>query len=106
MACTRLCVPSCSATSRRAKAAWSPNAASSPWTTRRSRASCGARPARHWTGGRVALLGDAAHPMLPFLGQGACQAIEDAVALGDAVRAHGAVPGALRAYEQARRKRA
>jgi 2-polyprenyl-6-methoxyphenol hydroxylase-like FAD-dependent oxidoreductase len=63
-------------------------------------------PARRWTEGRVALLGDAAHPMLPFLGQGACQAIEDAVALGDAVRTHGAAPDALRAYEQARRKRA
>ena len=63
-------------------------------------------PARRWTDGRVALLGDAAHPMLPFLGQGACQAIEDAVALGEAVCTHGAVPDALRAYEQARRKRA
>jgi 2-polyprenyl-6-methoxyphenol hydroxylase-like FAD-dependent oxidoreductase len=63
-------------------------------------------PARRWTDRRVGLLGDAAHPMLPFLGQGACQAIEDAVALGDAIRAHGAVPEALRAYEQARRKRA
>jgi 2-polyprenyl-6-methoxyphenol hydroxylase-like FAD-dependent oxidoreductase len=63
-------------------------------------------PARRWAEGRVALLGDAAHPMLPFLGQGACQAIEDAVALGDAVRTHGAVPDALRAYEQARRRRA
>ncbi len=63
-------------------------------------------PARRWTDGRVALLGDAAHPMLPFLGQGACQAIEDAVALGEAVREHGTVPDALRAYERARRKRA
>ena len=63
-------------------------------------------PARRWTDGRVALLGDAAHPMLPFLGQGACQAIEDAAALGDAVERHGAVPDALHAYERARRKRA
>jgi 2-polyprenyl-6-methoxyphenol hydroxylase-like FAD-dependent oxidoreductase len=63
-------------------------------------------PAPRWTDGRVALLGDAAHPMLPFLGQGACQAIEDAVALGVAVGEHGAVPEALRAYERARRKRA
>jgi 2-polyprenyl-6-methoxyphenol hydroxylase-like FAD-dependent oxidoreductase len=63
-------------------------------------------PAPRWTDGRVALLGDAAHPMLPFLGQGACQAIEDAVALGEAVGEHGAVPDALRAYELARRKRA
>src|SRR5215208_4262597 len=44
--------------------------------------------------------------MLPFLGQGACQAIEDAVAIGSAIAEHGAVPGALRAYERARRKRA
>jgi 2-polyprenyl-6-methoxyphenol hydroxylase-like FAD-dependent oxidoreductase len=63
-------------------------------------------PARRWTEGRVALLGDAAHPMLPFLGQGACQAIEDAVAMGSAIAEHGAVPEALRAYERARRKRA
>ena len=63
-------------------------------------------PARRWTHGRATLLGDAAHPMLPFLGQGACQAIEDAVAIGSAVAEHGAVPEALRAYERARRKRA
>jgi 2-polyprenyl-6-methoxyphenol hydroxylase-like FAD-dependent oxidoreductase len=63
-------------------------------------------PARRWTDGRVALLGDAAHPMLPFLGQGACQAIEDAVALGLAIDEHGSVPDALRAYERARRQRA
>jgi 2-polyprenyl-6-methoxyphenol hydroxylase-like FAD-dependent oxidoreductase len=63
-------------------------------------------PTRRWTDGRVALLGDAAHPMLPFLGQGACQAIEDAVALAHAVHEHGPVPDALRAYERARRKRA
>ena len=63
-------------------------------------------PARRWSDGRVTLLGDAAHPMLPFIGQGACQAIEDAVALGAAVSEHGADPDALRAYERARRKRA
>ena len=44
-------------------------------------------PLPNWTAGRVALLGDAAHPMLPFLAQGAAQAIEDANALGAALRA-------------------
>jgi 3-hydroxybenzoate 6-monooxygenase len=38
-------------------------------------------PTTHWTAGRVALMGDAAHPMLQYLAQGACQAMEDAVAL-------------------------
>jgi 2-polyprenyl-6-methoxyphenol hydroxylase-like FAD-dependent oxidoreductase len=63
-------------------------------------------PTRRWSKDRVALLGDAAHPMLPFLGQGACQAIEDAVALGEAIAEHGPTPAGLRAYERARRKRA
>jgi salicylate hydroxylase len=40
-------------------------------------------PIASWTAGRVALMGDAAHPMLPFLTQGAAQAIEDAGALGE-----------------------
>ena len=64
-------------------------------------------PLSTWTDGRLALLGDAAHPMLPHLGQGANQAIEDAMAL--AVMLEGAdissVPQALAAYEQLRRKR-
>jgi 2-polyprenyl-6-methoxyphenol hydroxylase-like FAD-dependent oxidoreductase len=55
-------------------------------------------PLRRWPAGRVGLLGDAAHPMLASLGQGACQAIEDAAALGDAVGAGADVPAALRAY--------
>ncbi|MFJ2176895.1 FAD-dependent monooxygenase [Streptomyces sp. NPDC087851] len=40
-------------------------------------------PVDRWTDGRVALLGDAAHPMLHYAAQGACQALEDAVVLGD-----------------------
>jgi 2-polyprenyl-6-methoxyphenol hydroxylase-like FAD-dependent oxidoreductase len=55
-------------------------------------------PLRCWSAGRVGLLGDAAHPMLASLGQGACQAIEDAAALGDAVGAGSDVTLALRAY--------
>ena len=39
------------------------------------------RPVRHWGSGRVTLLGDAAHPPTPNLGQGACQALEDALIL-------------------------
>ena len=54
--------------------------------------------------GRVALLGDAAHAMTPFLGQGACQAIEDAVVLGAALARPDKddVPGALTGYSLAR----
>jgi 2-polyprenyl-6-methoxyphenol hydroxylase-like FAD-dependent oxidoreductase len=39
-------------------------------------------PRKAWGAGRVTLLGDAAHPLLPHTGQGAAQALEDAVALG------------------------
>ena len=43
-------------------------------------------PLRRWGQGRMTVLGDAAHPMTPNMGQGACQALEDAVVLGDAFR--------------------
>ena len=43
-------------------------------------------PVESWSRGRITLLGDAAHPMLQYLAQGACMAIEDAVTLGAAVR--------------------
>ncbi|WP_048829792.1 FAD-dependent monooxygenase [Streptomyces decoyicus] len=62
-------------------------------------------PAPYWADGRVALLGDAAHPMVPALGQGANTALEDAVVLAAALRAHpGAdeVATALKAYERER----
>ena len=55
--------------------------------------------------GRVALLGDAAHPMLPYLAQGAGMAIEDAQALGAALATAGATPAALTQYAQARWQR-
>ena len=45
-----------------------------------------------WSRGRVTLLGDAAHAMLPFLGMGAAMAIEDAMILARAFAAEGAVP--------------
>ncbi len=62
-------------------------------------------PLDQWTVGRVTLLGDAAHPMLPFLGQGAGMAIEDAVVLARAITATADIPEALQRYEAARRPR-
>jgi salicylate hydroxylase len=61
-------------------------------------------PLSRWSRGRVTLLGDAAHPMHPFLGQGANMAIEDAATLAVAVarRGEGAVDEALRDYERLR----
>jgi salicylate hydroxylase len=64
-------------------------------------------PIPRWTRGRVSLLGDAAHPMLPYLGQGACQAIEDGCVLAAALAAEPDDPvAALAVYERARRPRA
>lgn len=62
-------------------------------------------PLPSYATGRVALAGDAAHPMVPFLAQGAAQAIEDAGALGAALTAHADVPAALAAYSAARAAR-
>ena len=64
-------------------------------------------PLETWTRGRLTLLGDAAHPMLPHLGQGANQSIEDGMALAT-ILAHAnrkAAPAALIAYERLRRER-
>ncbi|MFS0824579.1 FAD-dependent monooxygenase [Bacillus sp. 1P02SD] len=46
-------------------------------------------PIENWTQGNITLMGDAAHPMLQYLAQGACQALEDAGYLADMVRKHG-----------------
>ena len=64
-------------------------------------------PLPTWTRGRLTLLGDAAHPMLPHLGQGANQSIEDGMALATILaRAdRTTVPAALAAYERLRRER-
>jgi salicylate hydroxylase len=61
-------------------------------------------PIDTWTRGRVTLLGDAAHPMLQYLAQGACQAIEDADALATALRASDGRPisDAFEDYQRAR----
>jgi salicylate hydroxylase len=62
-----------------------------------------ARPPRDvWVQGRVVLLGDAAHPMQPFLGLGAAMAIEDGTILGREVAAQGSIDAALAAYVHAR----
>jgi salicylate hydroxylase len=63
-------------------------------------------PLRHWVRGRIALLGDAAHPMLPFMAQGAVMAVEDAAVFAREYAAYDDPLAALRAYEQARLPRA
>jgi salicylate hydroxylase len=60
-------------------------------------------PMQRWHEGRICLLGDAAHPMLPFLSQGAAMAIEDSWVLAAALAGHGDdIPAALRDYEAER----
>ena len=65
-------------------------------------------PLSRWTAGRVALLGDAAHAMLPFFAQGAAQAIEDAAVLAECLSGVSAdrVPQALQCYQDRRLPRA
>jgi len=64
-------------------------------------------PLPTWSKGRLTLLGDAAHPMLPHLGQGANQSIEDGMALSTllAKTDRDGVPAALQVYERLRRER-
>ena len=63
-------------------------------------------PIDRWIEGYVTLLGDAAHPMTPNLGQGGCQAIEDAVVLASALARFGEVQPALLHYQTRRLARA
>lgn len=65
----------------------------------------GRKPLPKWSDGRATLLGDACHPMLPFLAQGAAMAIEDAWALAACLDAEGDIPAALEAYEARRKPR-
>jgi salicylate hydroxylase len=64
-------------------------------------------PLGRWSGERVTLVGDAAHPMLPFAAQGANQAVEDAFVLAECLREaeKDAIPAALQRYESLRRPR-
>jgi 2-polyprenyl-6-methoxyphenol hydroxylase-like FAD-dependent oxidoreductase len=64
---------------------------------------CDREPVKRWSQGRVTLLGDAAHPMLQYLAQGACMATEDAVLLAEKAAAQpDDLPAAFKAYEQER----
>jgi 2-polyprenyl-6-methoxyphenol hydroxylase-like FAD-dependent oxidoreductase len=66
---------------------------------------CDRRSLRRWGRGRATLLGDAAHPITPNVGQGACLAIEDAACLAKALLKEPDVAGGFRAYEARRRNR-
>lgn len=67
---------------------------------------CDRDPVMNWVDGRVALLGDAAHPMMQYFAQGACMAMEDAVALSATFERHGEdIEAALGAYQDLRRLR-
>lgn len=64
---------------------------------------CDREPISDWSKGRITLLGDAAHPMLQYLAQGACMAIEDAVCLADRIVRHDSdFPAAFLDYQSSR----
>jgi 2-polyprenyl-6-methoxyphenol hydroxylase-like FAD-dependent oxidoreductase len=64
---------------------------------------CDREPIKQWSKGRVALLGDAAHPMLQYLAQGACMATEDAMWIGEKLAEKpNDIPAAFRAYAEQR----
>lgn len=67
---------------------------------------CDRDPISNWVDGRVALLGDSAHPMLQYFAQGACMAMEDAVALSHCIESFGDnVENALQRYQEMRKVR-
>jgi 2-polyprenyl-6-methoxyphenol hydroxylase-like FAD-dependent oxidoreductase len=63
---------------------------------------CDREPRDQWIDGRVALLGDAAHPMLQYFAQGACMAMEDAVCLAHMFDTHERIDDVLNAYQEQR----
>ena len=62
-------------------------------------------PMKQWSKGRITLLGDAAHPMLPFLAQGAAMAIEDGAVLADCISSYEDNEKSLKNFEQIRKPR-
>ncbi len=63
---------------------------------------CDREPTERWVDGRAVLLGDAAHPMLQYMAQGACMAMEDAVCLSEMVATHDDLDAAFEAYRARR----
>jgi salicylate hydroxylase len=63
---------------------------------------CDREPTDRWVDGRVALLGDAAHPMLQYMAQGACMAMEDAVCLADSMATAASLEAGLTRYRDRR----